>query len=106
MSQRLPRRIGPAAAKRMMLSSLPIDAAEAHRLGLADMLAEKGGFDEMVHAFATALAANSRHTNLHVKRAMRETEGLGIVAAIVWEAEHYPGAGPDHRQRIAAFSKR
>lgn len=106
MSQRLPRRIGPSAAKRMMLSSQPIDAAEAHRLGLVDMLAEEGGLDALVGGFVTAVAANSRYTNLYVKQTLRATEAMNIDEAIGWEAQNYPGLSPDHLDRIASFSRK
>lgn len=106
MSQRLPRRIGPSAAKRMMLAAQPIDGTEAHRLGLVDMLAEAGELDAMVMAFAAQVAANSRYTNLYVKRALAATEGISIDAALAWEAENYPGRSPDHLDRIARFAKK
>ncbi len=105
MSQRLPRRIGPSAAKRMMLSAQPIDGAEAHRLGLVDMLAEEGGLDAMVNEFAAQIAANSRYTNLYVKRALAATEGMPLNAALAWETENYPGRSPDYLDRIARFAK-
>lgn len=106
MSQRLPRRIGPSAAKRMMLSAQPIDGVEAHRLGLVDILAEEGGLDAMVMSFAAQVADNSRYTNLYVKRALAATEGMGIDAALQWEVENYPGRSPDHNERIARFAKK
>lgn len=106
MSQRLPRRIGPSAAKRMMFSAQPVDGVEAHRLGLVDMLAEAGGLDAMVMDFAAQVATNSRYTNLYVKRALAATEGMSIGAALQWEAENYPGRSPDHNERIARFAKK
>ncbi|MFM5931424.1 MAG: enoyl-CoA hydratase/isomerase family protein [Novosphingobium sp.] len=106
MTQRLPRRIGPSAAKRMMLSSQPVDGAEAHRLGLVDILAEDGALDAAVMPFAAQVAGNSRYTNLYVKRALAKTEGMNIDEAIRWEAHNYPGRSPDHLERIARFSKK
>ena len=55
MSQRLPRRIGLAAAKRMMMTARTVEAAEAERLGLVDLLAPAGGLDELVATFAGEL---------------------------------------------------
>ncbi|MEJ6008369.1 enoyl-CoA hydratase/isomerase family protein [Novosphingobium aquae] len=106
MSQRLPHRIGPSAAKRIMLSAQPIDGVEAHRLGLVDILAEEGGLDATVMDFAAQVADNSRYTNLYVKRALAATEGMAIDAALQWEAENYPGRSPDHNERIARFAKK
>ena len=48
MSQRLPRRIGAARAKRMMFTARTVEAQEALELGLVDMLAEAGGLDAQV----------------------------------------------------------
>lgn len=105
MTQRLPRRIGPSAARRMMYSARPIDGTEAHRLGLVDLLAEEGGLQAMASALAADIAANSRYTNTYVKRALAATEGMGLDAAIAWEAENYPGRSPDYLERVARFKK-
>jgi len=106
LGQRLPRRIGQAAAKRMMMTARTVDAAEALAVGLVDLVAAEGAFDAEVAAFAVAILANSGHTNRAVKRLMRETDGMGLAAALAHEAAHYPGNAPDHKERIARFSKR
>lgn len=106
MTQRLPRRIGPSAAKRMMLSAQPTDGVEAHRLGLVDMLAEEGGLEVMAMEFAAQVAENSRYTNLYVKRALASTEGMNIDEAIQWERDNYPGRSLDYLDRIARFGKK
>ncbi len=54
-TQRLPRLIGAAAALRMMLTGLPVTAAEALELGLVDVVVETGLTDAAV-ALATDLA--------------------------------------------------
>jgi enoyl-CoA hydratase len=103
MTQRLPRRIGTAAAKRMMLTSQLIDAAQAAQLGLVDILVEAGGLDGAVSKLAGEIVANSSHTNFHTKRIMRETEGQALGAALAWEQDHYPGRAEDYADRVAAF---
>jgi enoyl-CoA hydratase len=105
ISQRLPRRIGDARAKRMMMTACSVDAAEAKEIGLADLLADVGELDALVAGFAAALLANSWHTNFAVKRLMRETEGMTLADALAHDAAHYPGSAPDHAERIAAFRK-
>ena len=41
-TQRLVRRVGPSAVKRLVLTGEPVDAAEALRLGLVDFVCAKG----------------------------------------------------------------
>lgn len=106
MGQRLRDRMGTAAAKRMMLSAQPIDAIEAHRLGLVDVLADEGALDAAVAELAAQIAANARHTNLHVKHSLRETDGMSVAQGVMWEADHYPGLSPDYAERIDRFATR
>lgn len=56
-TQRLPRLVGPAAAKELMFTANFIDAAEAYRIGLVNRIVPKGealsAAQEMVEVFAT-----------------------------------------------------
>ena len=106
MGQRLHRRIGLPAAKRLMMTAAGVTADKAVRLGLADELAPAGELDQAVAALATAILDNSWHTNFAAKRLLRETDGMDIAAALDYEAAHYPGSAPDHAERVARFSKR
>jgi enoyl-CoA hydratase len=106
MSQRLPRRIGMTAAKRMMMTGRTVEAAEAHRLGLVDLLAAEGGLDELVARFATDVLANSWHTNIATKRLMRETDGMSLAEGLAHEHYRHPGFAPDYKERIARFSRK
>jgi enoyl-CoA hydratase len=106
MSQRLPRRIGTAAAKRMMMTACSVDAAEAKQLGLVDLLAPEGKLDELLTNFAAKILANSWHTNFATKRLMIETQGMTLAQGLAHEHYRYPGLAPDHLERIAAFQKR
>lgn len=106
MSQRLPRRIGAAAAKRMMLTSRVVEASEASELGLVDLLAPAGKLDELLEGFVAELLANSWFTNFAVKRLMLETDGLSLASGLAHEHYRYPGLAPDHEARIARFRRR
>lgn len=106
MGQRLHRRIGLPAAKRLMMTGAMVPADQALTLGLADELAPAGGLDQAVAALAAAILANSWHTNVAAKRLLRETDGMDIAAALDYEAAHYPGSAPDHAERVARFSQR
>jgi enoyl-CoA hydratase len=106
MSQRLPRRIGIPAAKRMMMTGRIVEAAEAHSLGLIDLLAPEGGLDELVAGFAADVLAMSWHTNLAAKRLMRETDGMSLAQGLAHEHYRHPGFASDYKERIARFSRK
>ncbi len=106
LSQRLPRRIGPASAKRMMMTACVLEAPEANRLGLVDLIAPAGELDSVVGAFTKELLANSWFTNFAAKRMLLETEGMPLAQALAYEHFHHPGLAPDHKERIAAFLRR
>ena len=106
MLQRLPRRIGLPAAKRMMMTGRVIEAAEAKELGLIDLLAPQGQLDEVLKAFVAELLANSWFTNFAVKRLLIETDGMSLAEGLAHEHYRHPGFAPDHRERIAAFRRR
>ena len=103
MSQRLPRRIGVAAAKRMMFTGREVNAAAAQEMGLVDLLAAAGELDQVLESFVGEVLATSWHTYAAIKRLMIETEGMPLAAALAHEHYHYPGWAPDYRERIATF---
>jgi enoyl-CoA hydratase/carnithine racemase len=105
MAQRLPRRISSSAAKRMMMTSRVVEAAEAKELGLVDVLAPVGRLDEVLRQFLDELLANSWHTNFAVKRFMIETDGMSLADALAHEHYRYPGKAPDSDERIARFRR-
>jgi enoyl-CoA hydratase len=106
MSQRLPRRIGLPAAKRMMLTSREVSAAEAKEMGLVDLLAPAGEFGESVKSFVAEILANSWFTNSATKQLLLETDGMSLEEALAHEHFRYPGWAPDYRERIAAFQRK
>jgi len=58
-TQRVPRLIGTGAAKRMILTAERIDAREAHRVGLVDILAPEGKALEEAVRLAKRIAENA-----------------------------------------------
>jgi enoyl-CoA hydratase len=106
IAQRLPRRIGMPAAKRMSLTAQSVSAAEALAMGLIDELAEEGGLDVLVASFTGEILANSWHTNLHVKKFMLDTDGMGLTDALAHEQANYPGFATDYEERVARFGKK
>jgi enoyl-CoA hydratase len=105
MTQRLPRRIGIPAAKRMMMTSRIVEAEEAEVLGLVDVLVPEGELDAALAEFAGAILANSWHTNFATKRLIRETDGMSLADGLSHEHYRNPGFAPDWQERVARFSK-
>lgn len=106
MTQRLPRRVGLANAKRLMLTAQPIDAAEARAIGLVDLLAVDEPLDALVATVAGQILANSWHTNLANKRLLRDTDGMSLTQGLAHEHYYNPGFAPDWEARVARFSKK
>jgi enoyl-CoA hydratase/carnithine racemase len=106
ITQRLPRRIGTAPAKRMMMTARTVEAPEALAMGLIDIMAPEGGLDATVVEFTGQILANSWHTNFATKRLMLETDGMSLAEGLAHESYRYPGLAPDYRERIARFTKK
>ena len=106
MYQRLPRRVGQASAKRMMMTGCSLSANEAQQAGLVDLLAEEDGLNELISSFTADILNNSWHTNFAAKKMMRETDGMSLAGGLAHDRENYPGNAPDYLERIARFGKR
>jgi enoyl-CoA hydratase/carnithine racemase len=106
MSQRLPRRVGVATAKRLMFTADMIDAAEAQRIGLAEQVFDEASFDAEVADLCQRIAANSGYSHRANKRLLEATDATALDAGLQWEIMETEGVGPDMQERIAAFSRR
>lgn len=67
----LPRLIGHIGASRMLMLGEPIEATEAHRMGLVSGLAAAGAVQERAREIANALAAKPRNALRQTKALMR-----------------------------------
>jgi enoyl-CoA hydratase/carnithine racemase len=105
MSQRLPRRIGAARARELMLTCRTVTGAEAERMGLANGCFEDAGFDDEVEKFARSVLENSWFSNAANKRLLIETDGLPLAAGLAHESYRTEGRAPDAAERVARFSK-
>jgi len=106
MSQRLPRRVGLANAKRMMFTSRTLSAEEALSIGLIDLCVAPERLDEEVRLLAGSIVANSSFSNRAYKRLLRETDGMPLGEGLRYEREKTPGIAPDALERIRGFKKR
>jgi enoyl-CoA hydratase/carnithine racemase len=71
-TQRLPRLVGPARAKELMMSGRQVDAAEALAIGLVDEVVPHEALHDRVLELAARYAAGARHAQALVKRAVDE----------------------------------
>jgi enoyl-CoA hydratase/carnithine racemase len=79
-TQRLPRLIGPARAKEIMITGRQVGAAEAMAIGLVDELAPKAEVLDRALARAASVASGAVVAQGYVKEAV----DLGIEATLAW----------------------
>ncbi|MEL6874608.1 MAG: enoyl-CoA hydratase/isomerase family protein [Pseudomonadota bacterium] len=106
MSQRLPRRVGIATAKRLMFTADMIDADEAVRIGLAEYAVPADQFDAEIRALGEKILANSAFSHAANKRLLEATDAGPLDAGLQWEVMETEGTGPDMQERIAAFASK
>ncbi len=106
MSQRLPRRVGIATAKRLMFTCEMIRAEEALRVGLCELVYPEESFLEEVAKLAADIVGNSGFTHAANKRLLEATESLPMDSGLLFEAMKTEGVGPDMQERVAAFLKK
>ena len=107
-TQRLPRLIGKARAKELILTARRIDAAEAERIGLLNRIAPAGRLRETGLEVARAIAANGPVAVRAAKRAIDEGCELALGAGLRVEAACYDLVLPtaDRLEALAAFAEK
>ena len=106
MSQRLPRRVGIATAKRLMFTAEMIGAAEALRIGLAEQVVPNDQFDASIETMAKQILANSPFSHAANKRLLEATDSRDMDSGLQWEVLKNEGVGPDMQARIGAFMRK
>lgn len=86
-TQRLPRVIGMGRALELILTGRPVEAEEAHRIGLVNELAEPGKHLERALELAERIAAFPQETMLADRRAAIEGFALPLAEGIALEHE-------------------
>lgn len=106
LSHTLPARIGAAAARRLIVTGAGIDGAEAHRIGLVDILAAAGEVREAALVAARELAGGPRDAIAAVKAMMSGLEDLraALVREGAMQRDRFPA--PEHQEAAAAFREK
>lgn len=106
MSQRLPRRVGIATAKKLMFTCETILADEALRIGLVEQVFPIAEFEAATEALARRILGNSSFSHAANKRLLEATDANPLDAGLQWEVMENEGVGPDMQDRINAFMKK
>jgi len=104
-TQRLPRLVGTGQAMRLVLSGDLIDAAEALRIGLVDLVFPAAELRERTLELAGRIAAKSPVALRMAKAAVRASEQMPLAAGLAYETELFVTcfASEDKREGVAAF---
>src|SRR5688572_21494364 len=102
-TQRLPRLIGRARAKELILTARRIDAAEAERIGLVNRVAPAGGLRAAGLELARAISANGPVAVRAAKRAVDRGSERPLEEGLAIEAECY-GETLGTRDRLEALA--
>jgi enoyl-CoA hydratase/carnithine racemase len=101
----LPRRVGMQRAKELLFSGRRVDASEAAKLGIADVLASERSLLDEVRVFAEPFSNQPRAALTLMKsilnRSFEQTlEGIGALGS---EAQAICYSTDDHRESVEAF---
>jgi enoyl-CoA hydratase len=104
-TQRLPRLVGVGSAMRLVLSGALVDAEEALRLGLVDVVVDDADLEAATRALAADIAARSPVAVRLAREAIRASMETPLSAGLLLERELFLTAfGSDDRtEGVAAF---
>jgi enoyl-CoA hydratase len=104
-TQRLPRVVGTGQAMRLILTGEIIDAAEALRIGLVDLVHPAADLRVRTLELARAMAARSPVALQMAKSAVRAASEMPLAAGLAYETELFATcfASDDKREGVAAF---
>ena len=105
-TQRLVRRAGPQAARRLALTGEAISAAEAFRLGLADEICETGRGLVRAQEIARIIASRAPVSVQLTKQLINAAEGEESAAALEAVAGALAASTEDGREGAASFRER
>lgn len=104
-TQRLPRLVGTGQALRLILSGELIDAAEALRIGLVDLVYPAAELRERTLELAERIAGKSPVALQMAKAAVRAATEMPLSAGLAYETELFVTcfASEDKREGVRAF---
>lgn len=104
----LPRLVGPGWAARMILTTDPVDAATAERIGLVEWLVPADRLAEEAHALAVRLADGAPLAQGLAKRALAFGATADLEASLEFEAQAQTTAGrsADFGEGVVAFREK
>jgi enoyl-CoA hydratase len=104
-TQRLPRVVGMGHAMRLVLSGELVDAAEALRIGLVDVVHPAAELRDRTLEFARRMAEKSPVALRMAKSAVRAAAEMPLAAGLAYETELFVTAfaSDDKREGIDAF---
>ena len=104
-TQRLPRVVGTGQAMRLVLTGEIIDAAEALRIGLVDLVHPAADLRARTLELARTMAAKSLVALQMAKSAVRAAAEMPLAAGLAYETELFATcfASDDKREGVAAF---
>ena len=103
-----PLALGPALAKQYLLTGDPIDAREAHRIGLINFVTPDDECVDRAIAFARRIAANApmavQYTKLAVNKLLKDAANTAFDVATSLEILTFNSQ--DHAEALAALSEK
>ena len=101
----LPRMVGTAKAKELLMLPRTIPSDECLALGLVTRVVPADQFEQTVGELARSLAAGPTLAYGSIRRAVAANAGQDLASALAYEAElmTLTGASADHRSAVDAF---
>jgi len=103
-----PLALGPARAKRYLLTGDPLAATEAERIGLVTHVVPAADLEREAMAFATRLAAGAplavRYTKLAVNKLVKDALNVAFDTSMALELVTFQSA--DHEEALAAIREK